>query len=176
MTRHYVSEDGGRTFRDDFARGGVHGDQHAVWIDPKNANHILLGTDGGIYISRDGGATWDFQDHLPITQFYTAAVDMQEPWYYVYGGTQDNSSWGGPSGTRSTDGIVNADWYQTVGGDGFYAQVDPSNAAIVYSESQYGNLIRFDTRTGETAGHPAAAARGAEVPLELERADPHLAA
>ena len=96
MTRHYVSDDGGRTFRDDFARAGVHGDQHAVWIDPNNANHILLGTDGGIYISRDAGATWDFQDHLPIAQFYTAAVDMQEPWYYVYGGTQDNSSWGGP--------------------------------------------------------------------------------
>lgn len=149
MTRHYVSEDGGRTFRDDFARGGVHGDHHAIWIDPGNSDHILIGTDGGIYMSRDAGATWDFQDHLPITQFYTVAVDMQEPWYYVYGGTQDNSSWGGPSGTRSTDGIVNADWYQTVGGDGFYAQVDPSNAAIVYSESQYGNLIRFDTRTGE---------------------------
>ena len=175
MTRHYVSDDGGRTFRDDFARAGVHGDQHAVWIDPGNANHILLGTDGGIYISRDGGATWDFQDHLPITQFYTAAVDMQEPWYDVYGGTQDNSSWGGPSGTRSTDGIVNADWDQTVGGDGFYAQVDPSNAAIVYSESQYGNLIRFDTRTGERRAIQPQPPEG-QVPLELERADPHLAA
>jgi photosystem II stability/assembly factor-like uncharacterized protein len=149
MTRHYVSEDGGRTFKDDFARGGVHVDHHAIWINPRNSKHILLGTDGGIYISRDAGATWDFQDHLPMTQFYTVAVDMQEPWYYVYGGTQDNSSWGGPSGTRSSDGIVNADWYQTVGGDGFYSQIDPTDPTIVYAESQYGNLVRFNTRTGE---------------------------
>jgi photosystem II stability/assembly factor-like uncharacterized protein len=149
MTRHYVSEDGGKTFRDDFARAGVHADHHAVWVNPRNSSHIILGTDGGIYISRDAGATWDFQDHLSIAQFYTVAVDMQEPWYYVYGGTQDNSSYGGPSGTRASDGIVNADWYMTVGGDGFYAQIDPTDPTIVYSESQYGNLVRFNTRTGE---------------------------
>jgi photosystem II stability/assembly factor-like uncharacterized protein len=149
MTRHYVSSDGGRTFRDDFARAGVHADHHTVWVNPRDSRHILLGTDGGIYISRDTGTTWDFQDHLSIAQFYTVAVDMQEPWYYVYGGTQDNSSYGGPSGTRQSDGIVNGDWYMTVGGDGFYAQIDPIDPTIVYSESQYGNLVRFDTRTGE---------------------------
>jgi photosystem II stability/assembly factor-like uncharacterized protein len=149
MTRHYVSEDAGRTFRDDFARAGVHADHHTIWINPHDPTHMLLGTDGGIYITRDDGATWDFQDHLSITQFYTVAVDMQEPFYYVYGGTQDNSTWGGPSGTRNTDGIVNADWYLVVGGDGFYAQIDPTDATVVYGESQYGNLSRFDTRTGE---------------------------
>lgn len=149
MTRLYVSDDGGRTLRDDFARGGVHADHHTLWIDPAKTDHMLLGNDGGIYITRDAGKTWDFQDHLSIAQFYTVAVDMQEPWYYVYGGTQDNSSWGGPSGTRSSDGIVNADWYLTVGGDGFYAQIDPTDPTIVYSESQYGSLVRFDTRTGE---------------------------
>ncbi len=149
MTRHYVSVDGGRSFRDDFARAGVHADHHTIWINPNDTSHMVLGTDGGIYISRDSGAHWDFQDHLSITQFYTVGVDMQEPFYFVYGGTQDNSSFGGPSGTRSSDGIVNADWSMTVGGDGFYVQVDPTDHTTVYTESQYGNVFRFDTRTGE---------------------------
>jgi hypothetical protein len=87
--------------------------------------------------------------HIPVVQFYTVAVDMQEPFYYVYGGTQDNNTWGGPSGTRNSDGITNEDWYVTVGGDGFYAQIDPKDPTIVYSESQYGNLVRFNTVTGE---------------------------
>jgi len=149
MTPFHVSDDGGRTFRSDFARPNVHADHHTFWVNPKNPRHMLLGNDGGIYISRDAGTTWDFQDHLSITQFYTVAVDMQEPFYYVYGGTQDNSSYGGPSGTRNTDGIVNGDWYMTVPGDGFFAQIDPTDASIVYTESQYGNMSRFDTRTGE---------------------------
>ncbi len=147
-TRVSVSDDGGRTFRNDGAPG-IHVDHHALWIDPDNPSRMIIGNDGGIAFSYDRGATWDFAANLPVTQYYHIAVDMQEPFYYVYGGTQDNNTWGGPSGTRNSDGIVNDDWYITVGGDGFYAQIDPADPTIVYSESQYGGLVRFDTTTGE---------------------------
>jgi photosystem II stability/assembly factor-like uncharacterized protein len=148
-TQFSRSDDGGRTFRQDIVGDTVHVDHHALWIDPTDSDRLILGNDGGIYFSNDGGASWRFAANLPITQFYTVAVDLQEPYYYVYGGTQDNNSLGGPSGTRNTDGIVNDDWYVTVGGDGFYVQIDPVDTHIVYTESQYGRLTRFDTRTGE---------------------------
>ncbi len=148
-TQFSRSEDGGKTFRQDIVGNSVHVDHHALWIDPANTNRLLLGNDGGIYASNDRGENWRFVPNLPITQFYTVAVDMQEPFYYVYGGTQDNNSLGGPSGTRNTGGIVNDDWYVTVGGDGFYLQIDPVDRHIVYTESQYGRLTRFDSRTGE---------------------------
>jgi photosystem II stability/assembly factor-like uncharacterized protein len=144
-----VSEDGGKTLSFNFAARGVHVDHQALWINPANSNHLVLGNDGGLYFSQDRGHNWIFMPHLPVSQFYTVAVDLQEPFYYVYGGTQDNNSFGGPSGTRNTDGITNADWYMTVGGDGFYVQIDPTDATVVYTESQYGRLVRFDTRTGE---------------------------
>ena len=149
MTRFHVSEDGGRTFSTDLARRRVHGDHHTLWINPADPDHLVLGNDGGVYISYDRGLSWQFQGNVPVTQFYTVAVDMQEPFYTVYGGTQDNQTWGGPSGTRYSDGIANEDWYVTTGGDGFYTQIDPTDPSIVYSESQYGVLSRFDTRTGE---------------------------
>jgi photosystem II stability/assembly factor-like uncharacterized protein len=148
-TQFSRSDDGGKTFRQDIVGDSVHVDHHALWIDPTDSERLILGNDGGIYFSNDRGASWRFASNLPITQFYTVAVDMQEPYYYVYGGTQDNNSLGGPSGTRNTDGIVNDDWYVTVGGDGFYVQADPVDTHIVYTESQYGRLTRFDTRTGE---------------------------
>lgn len=147
-TRLSVSDDGGRTFRNDGAPG-IHVDHHALWIDPRDPDQMILGNDGGLAFTYDRGASWDFVANLPLTQYYHIAADMREPFYTVYGGTQDNNTWGGPSGTRNSDGIVNDDWYITVGGDGFYAQVDPTDDSIVYSESQYGNLVRFDTRTGE---------------------------
>jgi photosystem II stability/assembly factor-like uncharacterized protein len=149
QTRVYISQDGGRTFTTDIPGRGVHGDNHVVWIDPADSDHLLIGNDGGLYASFDRGRNWSFMSQMPIGQFYAIGVDMQEPFYYVYGGLQDNSSWGGPSGTRNSDGITNADWYPTSGGDGFYSQVDPTDATTVYSESQYGRLLRFDTRTGE---------------------------
>ena len=148
-TQFSRSEDGGKTFRQDIVGDSVHVDHHALWIDPANTDRLLLGNDGGIYVSNDRGENWHFVPNLPITQFYTVAVDMQEPFYYVYGGTQDNNSLGGPSGTRNTGGIVNDDWYVTVGGDGFFLQIDPVDRHIVYTESQYGRLARFDSRTGE---------------------------
>ena len=148
-TRSVVSEDGGKTFRELVRDGGVHVDHRAMWVDPNNSKRLLLGTDGGLYASYDRGMNWGFMPNLPVTQFYNMAVDLQEPFYYVYGGTQDNNTFGGPSGTRNLDGIVNDDWFMTVPGDGFHVQIDPNEPHIVYSESQYGRLVRFDTRTGE---------------------------
>lgn len=147
-TQLVVSDDGGVTFRRDGA-SSPHVDHHALWIDPADSDHLLLGNDGGFYLSHDQGKTWDMFNHLPITQFYAVAVDLREPFYYIYGGTQDNRSWGGPSATRSRFGIINTDWYQTQGGDGFYAAIDPTDPNIVYAESQNGGLVRYDVRTGE---------------------------
>jgi photosystem II stability/assembly factor-like uncharacterized protein len=146
----HVTRDGGKTFTNDLTpRGEVHGDHHALWIDPADSDHLVMGNDGGIYTTFDRGQTWEFMENVSVAQFYAIAVDMREPFYYVYGGTQDNSSWGGPSGTRNERGITNADWFLTSGGDGFYAQVDPTDPNVVYSESQYGRLLRLDLRSGE---------------------------
>ncbi len=141
------SEDGGVTW-ERIARS-VHVDHHALWINPENAAHLLLGNDGGFYVSHDRGATWDFSPNLPISQFYAVGVDMQEPFFGIYGGLQDNSTWGGPSRTRNSMGIGNADWYRMAGGDGFFAAIDPRDHNIAYVESQNGNLVRFNGRTGE---------------------------
>src|SRR5207245_325848 len=115
-----VSSDGGKTFNNEGAPG-VHADGHAMWIDPRDSNHLVLGCDGGLYWSYDRGSTWEFVNQLPIGQFYAVAVDMRRP-YRVYGGLQDNGSWGGPSATHNPDGINNADWYRIYGADGFYCQ------------------------------------------------------
>jgi photosystem II stability/assembly factor-like uncharacterized protein len=144
-----VSEDGGRTFTAPYKDARVHVDQQAMWIDPGDSDHMVIGNDGGLYISENRGGDWRFVGNLPVTQFYTVSVDMQEPFYYVYGGTQDNNTLGGPSGTRYSDGIANEDWYITVGGDGFHVQIDPQDPSVVYTESQYGRLVRFDTESGE---------------------------
>ena len=143
------SDDGGETFRTDVVGRGGHADWRTMWINPENSDHLISGSDGGVYLSYDRGKSWSFIGNLPVSQFYDVAVDMQEPFYYVYGGLQDNGTFGGPSGTRYSDGITNADWKLTTGGDGFYVQIDPEDPTIVYSEWQYGFLNRFDTRTGE---------------------------
>ncbi|HWC64638.1 MAG TPA: glycosyl hydrolase, partial [Thermoanaerobaculia bacterium] len=146
-----VSDDGGKTFRH-LEEKAKHGDTHVVWIDPKKNDHLRAGCDGGIYESYDGGETWRFTANMPVTQFYRVAFDFRKPHYYVYGGTQDNNTVGGPSGTDSVSGIVNADWFVTVGGDGFFAQVDQKDPTTFYSEYQYGGLVRYDTRTGGKIG------------------------
>lgn len=146
----HVTRDGGKTFTEDLApRDTVHVDHHALWINPADSDHLVLGNDGGIYTTYDRGRTWEFMENVSVAQFYAIAADTREPFYYVYGGTQDNNSWGGPIGTRNERGITNAEWFLTSGGDGFYAQIDPTDPNIVYSESQYGRLLRLDLRSGE---------------------------
>ena len=143
------STDGGKTFRS-LQAGIAHVDNHAIWVNPANSDHLLVGNDGGLNVSYDQGATWEFINTIPAAQFYAIGVDMRKP-YYVYGGLQDNGSWGGPSMTRNQQvGITNADWYRVAGGDGFYTQIDPTDHNIVYAESQGGNMQRLDLRTGRS--------------------------
>jgi len=145
--RMYYSEDGGKSFKTDLVTT-PHGDHHAMWINPNNSNHIILGSDGGIYFSYDRGNTWDFVNTIPLGQFYEIGFDMQDP-YWVCGGLQDNGSWAGPSATRTRLGVTNADWIKIGGGDGFYTQVDPTDPTQIYAESQNGNLFRINRITGE---------------------------
>ncbi|TWT46236.1 Dispase autolysis-inducing protein precursor [Phycisphaerae bacterium RAS1] len=140
--------DGGKTFRR-VRNTNRHVDDHALWIDPKDPAYMLIGCDGGIYESFDRGENWRHMHHLPVTQFYRVTVDNSAPFYYVYGGTQDNNTVGGPSRTTDRIGIANEHWFVTCGGDGFETQVDPEDPNIVYSQSQNGGLVRFDRRSGE---------------------------
>lgn len=146
-----VSNDGGRNFNP-IGEQSKHVDNHALWVNPENPNHMRNGCDGGIYETWDGARTWQFKANLPVTQFYKVEVDNTEPFYYVYGGTQDNFSLGGPSRTRSSNGIVNDNWFVTQGGDGFESAIDPFNTNIVYAQAQHGVLTRYDKATGENTG------------------------
>lgn len=143
-----VSPNGGRSF--DLGGGnpfgGMHGDHHAMWINPRDPYHMLLGTDGGVYVSRDRGASWSFSASLPVGQFYHVSIDMQRP-YRVYGGLQDNGSWSAPS--RGPAGIRNRDWTNVGIGDGFNVFPDPRDSSIVFSEFQGGQIRRLHQRTGE---------------------------
>lgn len=143
-----VSIDGGKTFGRLMARGGVHPDHHALWIDPDDPTHMINGNDGGIYFSRDHGRTWWFARNLPLGQYYHIRVDMDVP-YNVYGGMQDNGSWKGPSTVWETGGIRNFHWRELYYGDGFDTMPDPEDSMKIYAMSQEGYVARCNLRTGE---------------------------
>lgn len=141
---NHHSRDGGKTWSRAFRWGG---DNHALWIDPRDSRHILLGYDYGLSITYDGGEHWYHPDELPLAQLYGIGVDMAYP-YNVYGGTQDFGTWKGPSTKRGRHPIRFEDWEHMAGGDGYYCQVDPTNNRYLYAESQNGNIMRIDMKTG----------------------------
>jgi photosystem II stability/assembly factor-like uncharacterized protein len=146
-----VSNDGGRTFSGlgslSAFGSSYHSDVHDIWVNPKNTEQMVIGTDGGIYVSLDRGASWRFVGSLPVGQFYHVSYDMEFP-FNVYGGLQDNSSWFGPS--KRSGGIPNRLWQSLSGGDGFWAFADPTDADIIYDEIQGGNLFRIRRSTLES--------------------------
>ncbi len=143
------SNDHGKTFTF-LNEDKKHVDSHAVAFKKNDPNYILFGTDGGLYESYDGTKTWRYFDNLPVTQYYKVAVDDSSPFYNIYGGTQDNGSHGGPSRTIRANGILNQDWWITLGADGHQSATEPGNPDITYGEFQQGWLWRIDQTTGET--------------------------
>lgn len=143
------TEDGGKSFK---ATGEdrKHVDNHCIWINPKNSDHWIVGCDGGLYETFTHAKEWRYYDNMPIIQFYKVATDNAQPFYNIYGGTQDNNSMGGPSQTNTSSGGLNSDWFITNGGDGFESAIDPTNPNIVYAQAQYGWLVRYDKSSGET--------------------------
>jgi photosystem II stability/assembly factor-like uncharacterized protein len=166
----FKTTDGGKTWRQ--VQGLAHSDHHAIWIDPRDSNHLMVGNDGGLDVSYDQAATWEFVNNLgAVGQFYKISADMRKP-YVVCGGLQDNGSWCGPSGVRSTNGILNSDWYRIGGGDGFYTANDPTDWRILYQESQDGATGRVDLGRGtNTSIRPRGPGRGG-VPPGAEGVDP----
>jgi len=144
----WMSVDGGRAFESD-AAFATHDDVHAIWINPANSDHILIGNDGGLAVTYDMSKTWQFIPNLPVGLFYHVGYDMEVP-YNVCGGMQDNYNWCGPSASRHNRGIFNYDWFHIQGGDGFVAIPDLRDSRIIYTESQGGNMVRRDKITGES--------------------------
>lgn len=157
----FYSEDGGKTFSTQRVKG-IHGDFHAMWIDPADSNHVITGCDGGIHWSYDDGRTWDFINTIAIGQYYEVGLDNEKP-YQICGGLQDNGSWCGPSMSLTSDGIINSDWTLMPGGDGFYAEIDNVEPWIVYTESQDGHISRRDAHTGQQR----------EIMPEAKAGEPH---
>ncbi len=143
------SADGGKTF-ESRARSGKHVDNHAVAFHPTDPNTVVVGCDGGLYVSHDQCKTYRFAANLPLTQFYKLDVDNDYPFYNVVGGTQDNSTQYGPSATNRAQGITNRDWRVIIGGDGHDCAIDPEDPNVIYGESQQGYIRRYDRRTGES--------------------------
>jgi photosystem II stability/assembly factor-like uncharacterized protein len=144
----HQTTDGGKTMNTQ-AASRIHSDHHAIWVNPANSNHVLIGNDGGLAVSYDMSKTWVFLPNLPVGLFYHVSVDMATP-YNVCGGMQDNYNWCGPSAVRGSAGIANHHWATLQGGDGFVVLQDPTDYRIAFSESQDGNIVRVDRVTGET--------------------------
>jgi photosystem II stability/assembly factor-like uncharacterized protein len=147
-TVSHVTLDGGKTWNP-IGNNDRHVDDHAFWIDADNTDHFMIGGDGGIYETYDAGKNYYFKTNLPVTQFYRVSVDNSEPFYWVYGGTQDNNSLGGPSRNTCYNGVSTFEWIVTLGGDGFFQAIEPTDPNIVYSAYQYGNIYRYDKKSGE---------------------------
>ncbi len=147
----HKSIDGGKSFTTDSTGGRIHVDHHALWINPADGEHMWLGNDGGLYVTHDGARNWDFVDNLPIGQFYDIDVDDRDP-YFVYGGTQDNGTWGIPVRTYNGVGITNADVVNIAYGDGFYSVADLADPRYVYANSQNGRAYRVHLATREERG------------------------
>jgi photosystem II stability/assembly factor-like uncharacterized protein len=169
------SEDGGKTWAqvpidyNESHYGSVHVDFHAVWSDPTDRNHYIVGNDGGAYETYDNGLHFRHFDNLPVTQFYRVAVDNAKPFYKVCGGAQDNNSMCGPSRTVNNIGIRTSDWIIVGGGDGFQSRVDPEDPNIVYATSQSGGITRLDLRTGVSKS-----IRPRVIPMSPGEAEPGL--
>jgi photosystem II stability/assembly factor-like uncharacterized protein len=153
LERMWISKDGGNNFEQTnwaysswMTSNYIHGDFHAFWVNPEDSNHLIIGTDGGLYSSYDCGENWEAHP-MPIGQFYAVAVDMRKP-YYIYGGLQDNGGWAGPSATRHMSGITDNDWFKYETADGAYVQVDTKDNLTIYTEIQNGGIKRIDLRTG----------------------------
>lgn len=169
---------GGRGGRTSF-EGNLHSDHHALWLDPKDGQRAILGNDGGLGITHDGGANWDHIARLPLAQCYTVAVDMAEP-YRIYSGLQDNGTWGFPSRAQTVAGITAVDAFRVDGGDGFYVTCDPTDPDTIYSESQFGGMSRQNLRTGARKGIQPKAEKGSQplrynwsTPIVLSPHAPH---
>ena len=160
-TRSKFSTDGGKTWKN-IGNNKRHVDDHAFWIDNADKNHFMIGGDGGLYETYDNGKTF-IHKLIPVTQFYRVAVDNAKPFYWIYGGTQDNSSLGVQSNTLYTDGISKSEWDITLGGDGFWQAVDQENHNIVYSEYQYGNIFRYDKKSGQKLNIKPREAKGEDL-------------
>jgi hypothetical protein len=158
----HQSLDGGRTMATDVA-ASIHDDIHAIWVNPANSDHVLIGNDGGLAVSYDRAQHWKFLPNLPVGLFYHVSVDMATP-YNICGGMQDNYNWCGPSQVRGSAGIAGFHWWTLLGGDGFHVLQDPTDYRVAYTESQDGNIVRVDRVTGETLGIRPVAAPG-EPPL-----------
>ena len=146
-TQMHVSDDGGKTFNNNGAEK-IHVDFHALWVDPGNSDHVMIGGDGGVGVSWDRSRTYVWLPNLPVGQFYHVSYDLQTP-YTVCGGLQDNDSWCGPSQVRSRDGIGQDEWFVVQGGDGFVSLIDPTDPRVIYAESQEGFVSRVDRTTNE---------------------------
>jgi photosystem II stability/assembly factor-like uncharacterized protein len=175
----HMSTDGGKTVNT-AAASKIHSDHHAIWIDPANSNHVIIGNDGGVAVTWDAAKTWNFVHNLPVGLFYHVSIDMATP-YNICGGMQDNYSWCGPSAVRGAVGIAGFNWATMQGGDGFVAIQDPTDYRIAYSESQDGNMVRIDRVTGETIsirpqanpGEPALRWNW-DTPLVMSPSDPRV--